>query len=106
MRDAGFVSNRIFDALASGSVVVSDRVEGLSEIFGGLVPTYSDPVELREVIAELLEDEERRRQIAIEGARLVLDQHTFDQRAEQIMSLLKPRLADRRKDLEGAALEP
>ena len=39
MREHGFVSNRIYDALACGAVVVSDDVVGLAGRFGGAVRT-------------------------------------------------------------------
>lgn len=105
MRDSGFISNRVFDALASGAVVVSDEVEGLSEIFGDLVPTYSSPTELRAVVRRLLEDDEGRRRIADRASKLVADQHTFDNRAEQILGLLGPLLSSCVKDLEGTRFE-
>lgn len=36
MREWGFINNRVFDAVAAGVPVISDRVEGL-ELFGGAV---------------------------------------------------------------------
>jgi len=47
MRRDGFISNRIFDALASGARVISDDVDGLDELFGGAVQVYRTPEELR-----------------------------------------------------------
>jgi spore maturation protein CgeB len=104
MREQGFISNRIFDALASGAVVVSDRVAGLGETFGDLVPTYSNAVELEDVIRSLLKDEERRAGISRAASALVLEQHTFAHRAERIIELLQPLLSGRAGDLDGATL--
>ncbi|MEJ5945816.1 glycosyltransferase [Pseudokineococcus basanitobsidens] len=42
MRREGFASNRLFDAAATGALVVSDRVVGVDDVFGGLVQWYDD----------------------------------------------------------------
>jgi O-antigen biosynthesis protein len=57
MREHGFVSNRIFDALACGATVVSDEVPGLERFEG--VRTYSTAAELEGLLDELLAREER-----------------------------------------------
>ncbi len=105
MRDRGFVSNRIFDALASGAVVVSDPVVGLEEIFGDLVPTYSTPDELEHVVLDLIHDGERRKIIQSKALAIVATQHTFDKRAEDIYKLLRPLLDGRIKDLQGSTFD-
>lgn len=51
MRRRGFLSNRLFDAAASGAVVVTDRIPGL-DIFEGRVLPYDDPADLPQVVAE------------------------------------------------------
>jgi spore maturation protein CgeB len=104
MREQGFISNRIFDAVASGAVVVSDRVAGLEGTFGDLVPTYSNAAELEDVIRSLLKDEERRSSISRAASALVLEEHTFSHRAERIIELLRPLLSGRAGDLDGATL--
>ena len=101
MRQKGFVSNRIFDVLASGGIVVSDQVDGLEDLFGDLVPTYSSPEELEHVVREIMADEHRSQKVRLEGHTLVTKEHTFTRRAEQILDLIRPLLGDRRADLEG-----
>ena len=88
MRTSGFVANRLFDVLASGGVVLSDEVAGLQEVFGELVPTYSDARELESQLRILLGDSALRRRLATEGRRLVLSGHTLDHRARQWLELL------------------
>ena len=56
MREHGFISNRIYDALACGACVISDDVAGLDERFGGAVATYRTPKELQALVARLLAD--------------------------------------------------
>ena len=38
----GFISNRIYDALACGAFVISDPIVGIEAEFDGAVPTYRD----------------------------------------------------------------
>lgn len=66
MRDRGFVSNRIFDALAAGAVVVSDPVIGMEDLFGDVVQTYDSAAELSTVVNGLLDDPPRRAELAEE----------------------------------------
>ncbi len=40
MRNSGIVSNRLFDALACGTPIVSDHLPELGELFGDAVSTY------------------------------------------------------------------
>ena len=86
MRAAGFLSNRLYDALASGACVVSDRAAGIEEEFDGAVATYSDAGDLRLLIRDLLTDPGRRRALAERGRAAVLDRHTFKHRAAVILA--------------------
>ncbi|MDR5700357.1 glycosyltransferase [Agromyces aerolatus] len=82
MSQWGFISNRIFDAVASGAAVITDEVDGL-EMFGGSVVSYSSPDELR----ALFEDrswrpsEERRRELSAQMHR----EHSFEARATTLL---------------------
>ena len=88
MRTNGFVANRLFDILASGGVVLSDDVSGLSELFGDLIPTYADARELESQLRILLGDAALRRRLAAEGRQVVLSDHTLDHRAYKWLELL------------------
>ncbi|WP_298991580.1 glycosyltransferase [uncultured Pseudokineococcus sp.] len=84
MRRAGFLSNRLFDAAASGARVVSDHVEGVEEVFGPLVRTYRDLEELVALVAEgpsgFPDDDERARL-----GREIGRQHSFQARARTLL---------------------
>lgn len=86
MAAEGFLSNRLFDAVASGARVVSDPAAGLSEVFGDAVVTYSTPEQLREILHAPLDtifpDRERR----VANARRIAQEHGFDSRAEQLIT--------------------
>jgi spore maturation protein CgeB len=51
MAKCGFISNRLFDAAASGARVISDEVEGIMELFDGAVQTYKTPAQLAALIS-------------------------------------------------------
>ena len=80
----GIISNRIFDVVASGGVVVSDRVEGISDIFGNHVKICDNELELKEIMAtanDWVPSPEVRKAMSID----ILKQHSFDARAEKII---------------------
>ncbi len=84
MAAGGFVSNRVFDVLASGGVVVTDEVAGLAEVLD--VPTLA-VARSRDDLATLLDparpwpDAEERRSIV---ARIAAE-HSFDARARVLL---------------------
>ena len=61
MREEGFISNRVYDAVACGALVVSDRVDGIHEHFGDAVACYETREELHALIERLLNDPDERR---------------------------------------------
>jgi glycosyltransferase involved in cell wall biosynthesis len=89
MRAWGFVSNRLFDVLACGTPVISDPVEGMDELFDGAVPEYHTPDELRALADEVLAAPETARQRAERGRQVILANHTFDNRARQLIDCLE-----------------
>jgi O-antigen biosynthesis protein len=112
MRRHGFVSNRIFDALACAATIVSDEHEELEALFGGSVATYRRPDDLRTTLDALLADADRRREMGATGRDQVLGQHTFAHRAERLLELVNPLVEERRaagrrsRQAEGAAYGP
>ena len=53
MAEYGFISNRLFDAVASGAFVISDYVEGIEEIFGETVHIKKHSESIRSLIKTL-----------------------------------------------------
>ncbi len=87
MRDEGFISNRLYDALACGAFVISDHVDGIEEEFDGAVATYRLPDELEPLISRYLADPAARRRLGRLGRDVVLERHTFDVRARTIAGI-------------------
>lgn len=86
MRAWGFVSNRLFDALACGTPVVSDHLPELEELFGDAVDAYTDAESLGRAVERALDDPIAARQRADAGRAEVLARHTFDHRASELLA--------------------
>lgn len=93
MATEGFLSNRLFDACATGTRVLSDRATGLAEVFGDVIRTYADPAQLAALLRDrdAFADRATRLAMAAEVARL----HSFDARARVLL--------DRALQLRGRA---
>jgi ubiquinone/menaquinone biosynthesis C-methylase UbiE len=85
--DAKEINMRVFEALATGKLLVTDRVEYLDELFedGIHLVTYSNERELIEKISYYLENDEKREEIARNGLDIVREYHTYRRRAEFII---------------------
>jgi glycosyltransferase involved in cell wall biosynthesis len=92
MRDAGFVSNRLFDVLACATPVISDDLPEIADLFDGAVLTYRSVDELATHVDDCLRDPEAARQRAEHGRHLVLAAHTFDHRVVELEHHLRRHL--------------
>lgn len=85
MRRAGFISNRLFDAVACGARVLSDPIDGAADLFDGCVVSCDSAEEVRTVLAadpdEVWPDRDRR--VAV--AERIATEHSFDRRAEVLL---------------------
>jgi spore maturation protein CgeB len=95
MREWGFVSNRLFDALACGATVVSDDMPELHALFGELVTTYREPDDLGVAVKRLLSSSAERAGRAERSRALVTASHTFDTRVDELLGFLEPVLRSR-----------
>jgi spore maturation protein CgeB/GT2 family glycosyltransferase len=94
MREHGYISNRIYDALACGALVLSDDVPGLTERFGDAVAVYRSAEELHELIERLLADPAERRRRGEEGRAAVLAHHTFAHRIDELLATVQARVQE------------
>ena len=79
---------RVFEAMASGSMLVTDRIHnGLSDLFteGKDLICYENDDEMIASITHYLEYNDEREEIAGQGNRNVMLNHTYDHRAQQIL---------------------
>ncbi len=90
MRAQGIVSNRVYDALACGALVLSDHLPEIAERFGDAVVTYRTPEDLRTSVARLLADPAERAERAARGQAEVLARHTFRHRVDALLASIAP----------------
>ena len=84
MRRASFASNRLFDAAACGARVVSDLIDGLEQTFHGLVLPFRDEADMARLLTppyDAFPDNATRRELA----HRIVQEHTFDKRAETLV---------------------
>lgn len=84
MREFGFISNRLFDAVACGARVLSDPIIGAEEIFGGSV-RYCQPADVGAWLAGDLDASWPSRAERRAVAAKVREEHSFDQRARVLL---------------------
>ncbi len=89
MKELDFPSNRLFDALACGTFIISDKIPSADTLFEGCVLTYKNVQDLNNKIGYYLTHDAERKKIAEKGKELVLKNHTFDNRADTIIDYLK-----------------
>lgn len=89
MAEQGFIQNRIFDAVACGTPVISDKVVGLEGVFGSMVQTYDSLDELRWLCSPDGETKFGSYESRIEQALAVIADHSFDARAKRLTADIK-----------------
>ena len=88
MAAQGFLSNRLFDAVAAGAAVVSDEALGLTEVLP-TVRTYRTADDLRALLTDpgLLPSFDER----AAAAAMVAREHSFDARAARLIAAVEDR---------------
>jgi len=91
----GSVNSRVFDALASGALVISNGKLGNVDAFGGLLPTYQDAEDLRKLIRYYMENEVERNNLVHKLRKVVHEKHTYSIRADQAITSIQSLLSSR-----------
>lgn len=93
MKQLNFISNRIFDATACGSFVISDYIPEVEEVYGDSVPMWKTPNELVELVRyyldpknekERLEKANRAREITLKNFTADIAGKKFDKVIEEL----------------------
>lgn len=87
----GAVNSRVFDALASGALVLTNGCMGAKETFSGELPCFTSSAELHDLIDFYLSNEQARVEKIARLQRIVLSEHTYHMRAEQLVNILESR---------------
>jgi hypothetical protein len=94
----GFVSNRIFEVLASGGFLLHQPIAGLKELTGLTADVHyvewADLTGLQHKVRHWLEPryDEKRRAIATAGQAYVREQHSFDARVQELFQLIQSKV--------------
>ena len=84
------VNMRVFEALASGALLITDEANGLEDLFidGKHLVIYHNDDDLLDLIEYFLEHDDERERIAAAGKALVYDRHTYDHRTKQLVRMV------------------
>lgn len=90
MKRFGFISNRIFDATACGTLVISDYMPEIEAIYGDSVPMYKNGDELARLVRYYLNPahEPERREKAARAREITLRHFTAEQAAEKFQEII------------------
>jgi glycosyltransferase involved in cell wall biosynthesis len=91
-RATGFVSNRLFQAMAAGAFLLQQQFDGLTELLG-LVPgvhlsTWIDNNDLASKLNYWMNNAAEREKIARAGQKYILENHSFAARVKELMRRL------------------
>ena len=95
-------ARRVFEILACDTAVVSTRSDGITRMFGGLVPIADDRAGAAAALTTLIGDEAHRRSAVTAARRLVMSQHTYRDRLTTIATTLGFRVDPRGRDRVAA----
>ena len=85
MAAEGFLSNRLFDSVATATRVLSDDARGLHEVFGPMVRTFDRPDDIPALLALDLDVNFADRTSRLEAAKIIARDHSFDARAAELI---------------------
>ena len=92
MARQGFLSNRLFDAVAAGARVVSDDAVGINEVFGEAVAVYQTPKQLAELCSRASRGLWGTQEEITSRASAIGEKNSFDERAKVLISTAKTHL--------------
>lgn len=84
----GSCNSRVFDALASGCLLITNGASGVDELFGGLVPTFNDKESLTKSLNYWLSNENERLERVKILQRIVREEHSYKNRANIFLNTL------------------
>lgn len=96
-KDFGSVNSRVYDALASGALVLTNGAVGAEETFHGMLPVWRSREELHDLIEYYLENEGARREKVRDLQEFVLNNHTYQNRAKTFKEVLEQEYVFQRK---------
>ncbi|WJI08606.1 glycosyltransferase [Methanobacterium sp. CWC-01] len=87
-KEYGAVNSRVYDALATGTLVITNGKIGAEETFKGLLPYFTTKEELAQLLEYYLTHPEKRIKIAQKLQKYTLQNHTYQNRAQTLKKTL------------------
>ena len=88
-KNYGSINSRVYDATASGTLVLTNGVIGAQEAFNGELPVWKSQEDLKNLIEYYLSNEDKRIQKVEDLKEYVLKNHTYNNRADTIKKILE-----------------
>lgn len=88
-KNYGAVNSRVYDALACGTLVITNGAIGARETFQGKLPVWKSKAELNNLIEFYLNHEDARKEKTKELQEFVLTNHTYPNRADHLKKTLE-----------------
>lgn len=88
-KDYGAVNSRVYDALASGALVLTNGKKGANETFNGELPVFKSKDELNSLIRYYLSNKTERTLKVNKLKKFVLKSHTYENRASTLKEILQ-----------------
>ena len=89
MKQAGFISNRVFDVTASGGFLISDYMPEIKEFYGDSIPMFNSKEELKQLLEHYLAHPEERKEKARQAQEITLRHFTNEAAAKTIMDAVQ-----------------
>jgi O-antigen biosynthesis protein len=84
----GLGNMRIFEALGSGALVVTNDEVASYELFDGLLPVWSSPDEINELMKTFCANDQERQNLVEELQRILVTRHTYTRRADEFADFI------------------
>ena len=84
----GSMNSRVFDALASGTLVITNNVVASNEMFAGKLPYFKDTNELASLANYYITHDKERIQLANTLQQIIVENNSYEHRAKQLQQLV------------------
>jgi len=92
MKKHGFINNRIYDATACGTLVISDYMPEIEKVYKNSIPMYKNKEDLKLLLDYYLTHEEERQKLAKIAQEITLKNFTHKAVAQKIINYTKKSL--------------
>lgn len=87
-KEWGSVNSRVFDALASGTLVITNSFTGSEEVFDNKLPVYNSPEKLKELLNFYTTNSLEYKRLISDLRNHVLQHHTYEIRAHAFKKII------------------